>query len=84
MANKIQKSVVRLAPHPQLVEDLKKQLLIFGSLKIANFGIFKLKRMKAINNGFDPYKRIKASYPAYTKITFTPTASLKTNIQTWK
>lgn len=84
MANTKQRSIVRLAPHPDLIDTLIKQIVMRGGLKIIGLGVFKLQRMKAIKNGFNPYTVKKQSFPAYTKITFTPSKALKDKIQKWK
>lgn len=83
MANEKQKSIIKLGPHPKLVKQLQSQILKYGGLKIVGFGIFKLKRMKP-RIGFDPNKKQRVKFPAYTKITFTPTKTLKDKIQIWK
>lgn len=83
MANKKQKSIIKINPHPHVVEQLKTQLVKNGGLKITGFGVFDLKRMKAHTN-FNPGANKFEKFPAYVKINFLPTKSLKQAIQKWK
>lgn len=82
MANTKQRSIVK--PDDSLLKLLLACLIKEGGVKIIGFGIFKLKRMKAVKNGFNPFTKKRQSYPAYTKITFTPSKQLKQLIQRWK
>lgn len=82
MANSTQRSIVKLAPHPFLVMELERTIVRFGGLKIIGFGIFKVQKMKA-KTGFNPYTKKPAKFPAYNKITFTPSSHLKKAIQKW-
>jgi nucleoid DNA-binding protein len=84
MPNKLQKSIVRLSPHPALVKQLSAQLIKHGSLKITGFGIFKLKRSKGSKKALNPYTQKFQSFPPKTKIVFKPIKSLKEDIQKWK
>lgn len=84
MANKQQKCIVRINPHPDFVKQLNIDLIKNGALQIKGLGVFKLQRMAAVKKGFNPGSGQYQSFPAYTKISFSPTASLKKKIQVWK
>jgi len=82
MANKPQKATIKV--DPKFITTLSAYLLKNGSVKIIGLGIFKLKRMKAIKKAFNPFTGQHDSFPAYTKMTFTPTFQLKERIQQWR
>lgn len=84
MPNIQQKSIVKLTPHPQLVEQLIKQLIKHGGLKITGFGMFKLKRTNGSKNAFNPHTRKRQRFLPKIKVSFRPVKSFKDEIQKWK
>lgn len=81
MANKKQKSITKV--DKAFIDFIFSKLLKHGSLKIIGLGIFKLQKMKA-RKGFNPYSKESVKFPAYIKISFSPTKKLKLAIQKWK
>lgn len=81
MPNKSQKSIIQ--SDPQFLNLLCKCLLKYGSVKIDDFGIFKLIRTKGIKNGMNPFTQKRMNTPPFTKIKFRPTVKLKNKIQKW-
>ncbi len=81
MANKSQKYITKLFPHPDTVDQLKKQLVKSRGIKITGFGMFNLKKTKGVKNGIHPYSGKRQNFPPYIKITFRPVKSLKEAIK---
>lgn len=65
-------------------DTISAYLLNKGSVKIIGLGIFKLKRMPEVKNGYNGFKKVYQNFPEYTKVIFTPTVKLKELIQQWK
>ncbi len=84
MANIPQKSIIKLSPHPNLVEQIQKQIIKHGGVKITGFGMFKLKRTNGSKNALNPYTQKRQKFSPRTKISFRPVKSFKDKIQTWK
>lgn len=82
--NKKQSSIMKLTPHPISVNDLKKNLMKNGSLKITGLGIFKLKRTKGRKNAMNPHTKKRQNFAPNTKVSFTPSKELKTKVQKWR
>ena len=83
MANIKQKSIIKLSPHPTLVEDLQNQIIKHGGLKITGFGMFKLKRTKGSKNALNPYSQKRQKFSPKTKVSFRPVKSFKDKMQKW-
>lgn len=81
MANKSQRSIVKLLPHPKTAEHLKSQLKKHGGMKIVGFGVFKVSKMPARKKAFNPYSKKYQKSESYYKIKFTPTKKLKEAVQ---
>jgi len=84
MPNIKQKSIIKLTPHPTLVEELQKQIIKNGGLKITGFGMFKLKRTKGSKNALNPYSQKRQKFSPKTKVSFKPVKSFKEKMQKWK
>jgi len=82
--NKRQKAIIKLTPHPTLVEQLIKQIIKFGGLKITGFGMFKLKRTNGSKNALNPYTQKRQKFLPKTKVSFRPVKSFNKQIQKWK
>lgn len=81
--NKLQKAIIKLTPHPILVEDLIERIVRHGGLKITGFGIFKLKKTKGTKNGYNLYTKKRDKFSPRVKVTFRPVKKFKTAIQKW-
>lgn len=79
MANIKQQSIIKLKDK-QFFTLLEKELIKYGRVKITGLGVFKLNKMKAHTRYIPGAKKVGTT-KAYVKITFTPTKSLKVNIQ---
>jgi len=82
MPNKKQPATIKVDKN--FTDAITAYLLTKGSVKIIGFGIFKLKRMRPIKKGFNPFTGEYDSFSAYTKIVFSPTIKLKEKIQQWR
>lgn len=84
MPNIKQKAIVKLSPHPSLVDQLQKQIIKHGGLKITGFGMFKLKRTNGSKNALNPFTQKRQKFLPKTKINFRPVKSFKDKMQKWK
>lgn len=83
MANIKQKSILKLTPHPKLVNDLQKHIIKHGGLKITGFGMFKLKRTNGSKNALNPYTQKRQKFLPKTKVSFKPVKSFHIKMQKW-
>jgi len=74
MSNVPQKEIVQLPK--EILAEIRKAIIEKGKVKITGLGIFETRQVKA-RRGRNPRTGAEIKIPAYTKIKFKPTASLK-------
>ena len=84
MANKLQKSIIKLDPYPQLVEQLQDEMIKSGGLKITGLGVFKIKQTKGTKNGYNPYSKKRQHFKPKIKVLFKPAKSFNDKLQKCK
>lgn len=77
MANISQKAIVNLPK--ELRTDIQGGLLRYGKVKVVGLGIFEIKKIKS-RMGRNPASGEIVMMPAYSKVKFRPTASLKEQV----
>lgn len=82
MSNKKQKVILKMRTD-DFIESFKSAIMAGGKIKISDFGIFELKKMRS-RKGYNPATKEHEQFPEYIKISFTPTSSLKEYVQKWK
>jgi len=77
MANQSQKCIVDLPK--ELRSEVQHGLLRYGKVKVVGLGIFEIKSIRS-RRGRNPATGEIVRMPAYKKVKFRPTASLKEKI----
>ena len=73
--NNRQKSIIQV--NKEFLVMLYDTLLKHRSMKITNFGMFKLVRTKGIKGSYNLHSRKTMDVPPFTRISFRPSAALR-------
>ncbi len=80
MANLKKHKVILRFKNDDFIAQLEKLLLETGAVKVTNLGIFEIRCFKG-KEGYNVHTKKIENFPAWNKVVFKPTKSLKDSIQ---